>query len=270
MSNINQLRKFIQATDAIIEPARRHTWTRPTNEQYFAFLQRSVVVRQWEALHALAVLSDSDSAHFGVTLLRPAYEELIWIEYLVANSKDANRIVLLWAQKTISDSVTEQAQYLGGNVVRKLGWSKREVGANRRAANTIKAELATVGKRLGWPGTRIPPSFKWVSKQVGRANEYNFIYHATSSYVHFSPHELMRRVWGQHGTVSVSSSHFADYWAEFAAYWAIRTFVETLAALSDTLLADSREVDDAMLGIIEELRPVPIITPEELQPWPEP
>ena len=269
MSNIDQLRRLLTAMREIVEPASQHAWTRPTDEQYFAFLQRAIVVRQWEALHAIVALSDKQSTHFGVTFLRPAYEELIWLEYLLANPKEANQIVILWARKSVAESVTQQAQHLGATVARKIGWSKREVAAQKSALTAINSQLSTIGRRIGWTGG-IPPSFRWVSNQVGRADEYKFIYHATSSYVHFSPHELLRRVWGKHGTVSVSSTHFAEYWEEFAAYWAIHTFVRVVAALGDSLLDLATDVDDTVLDIIEQLQPVPIIIPDELRPWPEP
>lgn len=101
-----------------------------------------------------------------------------------------------------------------------------------------------------------------------------YLYHATSSYVHFSPHELLRRVWGQHGTVSVGSSRFAHHWEEFSAYWSMHTFIRILSAVDLSLLegltALSNDVNEAVLEIIAELLPVPIVTTTELEPWHEP
>ena len=77
MSNLAQLRRLLDIMQPIVEPTKSHDWTGPSEDQYFAFLQRAVVVRQWEALHAINALADNQSGHFGVTFLRPAYEELV-------------------------------------------------------------------------------------------------------------------------------------------------------------------------------------------------
>ena len=226
------------------------------------------MVRQWEALHAIVALSDKQYAHFGVPLLRPAYEELIWLEYLLAIPEEANQVVLLLAMRTVAKSVTQPSDHLGITVAKNIGWTQQEVAAHKRALTEVNAKLKTIGKRIEWK-SGIPPSFFWISNRVGRKNEYGFLYHATLSYVHFSPHELFRRVWGRHGAISVGSSNFAHYWEEFVAYWSINTFVQMLATVDESLFEGDHEVNKTVLQIIQELELVPIITPSELQPWTE-
>ena len=273
MSNLAQLRRLLDIMQPIVEPTKSHDWTGPSEDQCFAFLQRAVVVRQWEALHAINALADNQSSHYGVTFLRPAYEELIWLEYLLSIPDDANRLVLLLAVRAVAESVTRQADYLGATVTRNIGWMRQEIAAHKRKLTEINAELQAIGRRLGW-NDRVPPSFAWLSRRVGKSDEYHYLYHATSSYVHFSPHELLRRVWGQHGTVSVGSSSFAHHWEEFSAYWSMHTFVRILSTVDSSLLegltALSDDVNEAVLQIIAELRPIPIVTTIELEPWLEP
>ena len=273
MSNLVQLRRLLDTMQPIVEPTKTHEWTGPSEDQSFAFLQRAVVVRQWEALHAISALADNQSGHFGVTFLRPAYEELVWLEYLLSIPDDANRLVLLLAVRAVGESVTRQENYLGATVARNIGWTRQEVAAHRCKLTEINAELRAIGQRLGWNGP-VLPSFEWLSRCVGKSDEYRYLYHATSSYVHFSPHELLRRVWGEHGTVSVGSSSFAHHWEEFSAYWSMHTFVRVLATVDPSLLEGlgslSDDVNEAVLEIIAELREVPIVTTTELEPWLEP
>ena len=273
MSNLAQLRRLLDTMRPIIEPTKSHEWTGPSEDQYLAFLQRAVVIRQWEALHAISALADNQSGHFGVTFLRPAYEELVWLEYLLSVPDDANRLVLLLAVRALAQSVTRQADHLGATVARNIGWTRQEIAAHRRKLTEINAELQAIGQRLGW-NDRVPPSFAWLSGRVGKRDEYRYLYHATSSYVHFSPHELLRRVWGQHGTVSVGSSSFALHWEEFSAYWSMHTFIRILSTVDWSLLegftALSEDVNEAVLQNLAELRPIPIVTTIELEPWLEP
>ena len=172
MSNLAQLRRLLDLMQPIVEPTKSHDWTGPSDDQYFAFLQRAVVVRQWEALHAISALADNQSGHFGVAFLRPAYEELVWLEYLLSVPDDANRLVLLLTVRAVAQSVvTRQADHLGATVARNLGWTLQEIAAHRRKLTEVNAELQAIGQRLGW-SDRVLPTFDWLSRRVGKSDEY--------------------------------------------------------------------------------------------------
>lgn len=270
MSNIDQLKELLLVLPELIEPAREYKWKGPSSEQFYAFLQRAIIVRQSEAMQALGALVDADQGHFGVVLLRPAYEELVWLEYLITIPLEAPEISRLLGSIGVSKSVNNQAEYLGMPVMNDLGWNQQKISKFSRSQPELMEELRVIGKRLNWKKT--PPTFWWLSDKVGRRDEYKFIYHATSSFVHFSPHELYRRVWGNYGNVSIKSSNFREYWQDFAAYWIINIFIQTSVQVGE-LLADDSETESngqRILGIIEGLHPVPIITPSEVEAWDEP
>lgn len=268
MSNVDQLRRMLTVLQSSIDPAKSYTWSGASRNQAFEMSKRAAVIRQWEALHAIIKLADAGHGHFGVPFLRPAYEELIWFKYLLSVPKESSSIVTAMAATGVAKSVNQQAEYLGADVMCEIGWTGRSLAKYQRAYTGENKRLKIVGKRLGWPKT--PPTFKWLSTTVGKEDEYGYIYHATSSFVHFSPHELLRRVWGHYGNVTIESSHFAKYWEEFAAYWAIHTFVQLISALGDVFPAEATEGDEALLEIIGELTPVPIVTMSELEGWPDP
>jgi len=48
---------------------------------------------------------------------------------------------------------------------------------------------------------------------------YEFLYHASSRVVHFSVPELMRRIWGRPGEMTIASNLYEKYWADFSLYW---------------------------------------------------
>jgi hypothetical protein len=51
---------------------------------------------------------------------------------------------------------------------------------------------------------------------------YEFVYHATSATVHFSPIQLMRGVWGVPGEVRVDLTPVEARLADFGLYWGMR------------------------------------------------
>jgi hypothetical protein len=268
LSNLDQLKRLIKELAPRMEPLKKHEWTGPTEDEIFGLIQRAALVRQWDALHAQIALSDAGHGAFGVSLLRPSYEELIWIEYLFTVKGDASRILRLLAAGGAAKSVTQQAEYLGPDVSLRLGWVPEHVAFHAANTEAVAEELKDLKGKLGWD--KSPPTFKWVSKAAGREKEYNFLYHGTSSFVHFSTHELMRRIWGNKGKVTITSGTFAGYWEEFAAYWAVRTFINLLVA-SDVWLQEEDEDEEPteMMDIAEKLTPIPIVTREELFAWPE-
>jgi hypothetical protein len=110
---------------------------------------------------------------------------------------------------------------------------------------------------------------KMLSRKVGREREYNFLYHGTSRFVHFSTHEIFRRAWGRKGEVSIGSNSFAQYWQDFALCWSLRLFLALVVRCQDVLTdADfSSEKIASLSAELEEIGVVPIITAEELSSW---
>ena len=111
----------------------------------------------------------------------------------------------------------------------------------------IHRSLRRLARELDWPqregrGARLP-SIKWVAKQTGELETYEFIYHATSRFVHFSITELLRRAWGNPGTISINSEQFQDYWGHFALYWGLKLFINTAVAITPHLCINA-EIDE--------------------------
>jgi hypothetical protein len=97
------------------------------------------------------------------------------------------------------------------------------------------------------------------------------LYHGTSRYVHFSTQEILRRVWGKKGEVTISSRAFQRYWIDFAISWGSRLFLDLLTVCVDDLagLNEDRmfEITEAQKLLPRFALKVPIITANELKSW---
>lgn len=127
------------------------------------------------------------------------------------------------------------------------------------------SELKDIGNNLGWRNGE-PPGAAALARLTQNEKEYKFIYHATSRYVHFSTHELGRRVWGRQGSVIIGSDKFSHYWSDFALYWGFRIFIYVSTIFIDLWPDDSAQLD-GVLKEIQQMYPMPIITAEELESW---
>jgi len=255
-----------------IDKISSYEWCGSTELERFEFVKRAAVVRQFEAAKASMLLVESGHAAIGVSMLRPAFEELVWIHYLSSIGSQANDLVRLLTAKELRETFDAQNDYLGQRTMRELGFTKRLCLAINKNVKDPHVRLKEFGQASGWRQGSVQPSMSFVCDKVQRTSQYRYIYQATSRSVHFSPYELQRRVWGEYGRVSIGSNNFEGYWSEFLLSWAFRFLIETLifAGFTDEIEARQREGTDEMIRVIEGLRPVQILTAEELAAWDEP
>jgi hypothetical protein len=263
------LDKWLKLMSPVLSPFRKYTWSGQTRDHIWEILRRGIIVRQHEALSSLVEMCRANFGHFGVTFLRPAFEELVWIEYVYMHSEVAVELIGLIVSHEIADSLNAQNDYMGARAMMEGGFTQRFVKVRTAQDRTGQARLREFGRKLGWSDRALLPSIQFLSKKVKREKDYTFLYHATSRFVHFSTAEILRRVWGQQGSVSVGSASFSDYWEKFAVSWGFRVFVDLLIACEDLLpdagIPDSDEFMDLFRGFLK----VPIITMDELRGWPE-
>jgi hypothetical protein len=248
------------------ESVSTYTWDGNDDDQYWEFFKRSIIKRQFEALNTIIHLAETKRGHFGVTLLRPAYEEMLWGTYLEQHKDLAPKIALLLSRREVNDTIEAQNQFLGAKAMQNHGFTQKRVKMMQAAFRPSLTELRTIGKRLGWRNDE-PPGAAALARWTGHEKEYNFIYHATSRYVHFSTHELGRRVWGERGSVTIGSDQFSSYWSDFALYWSFRIYIYVSEVFPDLWLNENNPALEGMLDEIKAMYPVPIITASELESW---
>lgn len=272
-SRLDELRK--QVTTALhsfkpaVAEASAFAW-HPTDGLRSIF-PRAALCRQYESLEAIVDLTSAQRSHAGVPLLRPACEELLWLRYLnTLCAEHVEAILVYMTQDEYLASIRAQEQYAGRTVMRNMGLAPH-LDHLERTSQERSANMSTLGKLLNWPRRNIKegtlPSMRFVAKATDNLKLYQFLYHATSRFVHFSGAELCRRAWGGPGNMSVSSQHFHDYWGAFSLFWGLRVFIQTTlqCPACDYGLVDDGE---ALLNAIDALGgAIPIVTAEELK-WP--
>ena len=234
-----------------------------------------MLIRQYECLESIVHLVQNDRGYAGVSLLRPACEELIWAKYLThLDDGDANDLLLYLVRKEMFDTLKAQDDHIGRTRTKELGLL-HQLDRATKAQPVTRSKLSSLGRKLGWDERPVdagmPPSTHFVAKKTGMTSLYNFLFHASSRYVHFSSSELLRRAWGTPEDITIRSIDFADYWSAFALAWDLKLLSDTYLVLHESLVADG-VVDPDIDGTtiisaykeVAEFGFVPIITPEEL------
>lgn len=276
MSRKDELRlavaEILQALGPAVERISKLKWS--ASDGTLPIIRSAMLRRQYECLSVAVDLVDKSQGFAAVALLRPACEEFLWAKYLASlKPGDAENLLILMGQRELRDSLAAQDSHTGCSVSDDLGLTQYVV-RHKASAKALNARTKALGTKLGWEKRTIEgaklPSVAFVAKAVGETPIYQFLYHTSSRYVHFSPAELLRRAWARTGNVTVSSMHFTDYWGSFVLYWSVYLISNTFPVLFE--LGDEIHLDDsidenkliAAARRIGEHGAVPIITAEEL------
>jgi len=229
--------------------------------------------RQHDALVAILILVKNDRGEAAVPLLRPACEELFWLQYLAQIPEHhAHRLVIVTAMTELHRSLIAQKAFSSDEVMDYFGFTP-VLKARERDADKVRSELKHLGKELGWPDRTVRegdrPSVYWIAKQTDNVGTYNFLYSATSRYVHFSPYELMRRAHGVGTQIYINANLLRRYWSSFALVWAMRLFFNTLKVCHERFSPFPIEkFDPDAIGPkvqrFSEFGVMPLLTPMEL------
>jgi hypothetical protein len=267
------VKEFLLVTTPITDHISHIEWKE--SDGLVPVIFRAVLKRQCESLSSVVEMSGTERGYSAVSLLRPACEELIWIRYLKhIGLKDANELLRLMAVTEVGKTLGAQLEFVGPETMKSLGFTPTFL--SEQSASVLEAEkrLKVLDRRLNWRSKKKGqiPSVFFLAKATNNLELYKFLYHSTSKFVHFSVHELMRRVWGRPGALSISSDTYAKYWTAFSLRWGLHLYLETLVEALDWIepetgpdLSEARLMETA--EVIRKFGMVPIITAEELR-WP--
>jgi len=276
MSKNDELRSAVadtlQAVSGLVEGASKLSWS--PADGMLPLIRSAILRRQYECLSVAVDLVDKSQGFAAVALLRPACEEFLWAKYLVSLLRpDAEQLLVLMGRKEISDSLKAQDNHAGRTVSESLGLAGY-IKQSEASSKHINAQIKALGVKLKWEKRTVEasklPSVAFIAKAVGETSLYRFLYHASSRYVHFSPAELLRRAWGRIGDVTVSSTHFTDYWGAFVMYWGVYLMASTFPVVCE--LGEEQGAEGALDSekLLEAAKrigdhgAIPIVTSEEL------
>jgi len=169
-----------------------------------------------------------DHGFFVTSTLRGICEDLIVLSFLTPLSPgDRNEVVSLLMAKNVADGIVAQSTFFKS----MRPWQPVLQPPSKTSSDT-EARLRTLAKTLGWTGKQPWPTVWFMAKAASLAPLYSFIYAATSKWVHFSPHVLLRMGWGGTSDAvgddtewSFTTSNFTQYNVEFNQVYALMLFL---------------------------------------------
>jgi hypothetical protein len=272
-SLVTSVRSFLTQATPAVESMSDVQWN--GQDGFLPIIVRAMVRRQHDALAAIVDLCIHERGYAAAPMLRPSCEELIWLKYLAGIDKTAAEwIVSYLTIRDLNQSLRVERKFSGKRTFRTLGFPDDLINRSERHHKTVARDINPIGAQLNWPinkhGDHQIPGVKWLAEKTDMLRDYEYLYHATSRFVHFSTHELLRRAWATPPVVSVRSTHFHDYWAAFCLWWGLILYLKTLDTSLEFLGDEFSGIEldsDVIQSVAETLSDfghVPIVTAEEL------
>jgi hypothetical protein len=165
---------------------------------------------------------------------------------------------------SVFESVTKQGQFFGRYRPAQpiLTARDRAVDSGEKRLEELRSENVALWAKHRWKLNKYSymPSVRLMAETANLLDLYDYIYAATSRWVHFSPRTLLRMGWGdilergsrklkEGGAVSFTTKNFTQYYQEFNEFYGSFLFL----TLTDQLGPELNLPPEAK-GILEEVR----------------
>lgn len=230
----------------------------------FRCIVRAALVKSFEfAVHAQ---EEHAEPFFITSTLRGVCEDVIVLSFL-AGLSDRDEIVIAMNAINLAESLNRQTAFFKDRPWQPI------VREKPGHYDSCLAQMRTIAERHGWDRKRFP-TVQYMADACQLRPVYDFMYSATSQWVHCSPHILLRMGWGGQGEVpncdtrwTFSTKQFRQYYNDFNRIYSVFLLLLLCKAFeSEVEQADEvRELCASLTTALnKELRWPELVTHEEL------
>jgi hypothetical protein len=250
-----------------LDPVVRRCATGKVNEDgAFLLCARAAFAKNYEVNRFLQSKEAEANAFAVTSALRGVCEDIIVQKWLGTFSKrDRDEAVGLLMMKNLLEFMQEQTAFFNKYRPSQPILEAKDVNAE---IHGLKQRLRAFRKSYTWKKHREWPSIREMAEATEMLPLYDFLYAGTTSFVHFSPNNLIRMgkvVSGER--MAFSASNFAGYYNAFNRFYGLFLFV-TFCTTFAKLLGCTDElrphVEKLMHHIDEQLRWPELVTMEEM------
>jgi Family of unknown function (DUF5677) len=241
-----------------------------TTDGLFRCVVRAAMVKATEFAKTAGIAQAEP--FFLTATLRGICEDLIVLSF-ISGFDDRDEIVHALNENNVAEALRRQRVFF----IAERPWQPVITDVDGHLEK-VAANLKDIAKRHGWKRRGQPtfPTVREMAKQRGLLPLYEFMYAATSQWVHCTPHLLLRMGWsnGQTGRTvsdetnwSFSTKHFKKYYAEFNRVYSAYLLTLLLRQFLDDF-EQKQEVSELLDKLVIELNGIirwpELVTHEEL------
>lgn len=192
------------------------------NQNLFDEIAKATIVKSFE-FNLCITEKGNNRLFFMIPTLRGICEEYI-VERFIFNSFNSDRssVILLWIEYQRLKSSIAQWQYFAiANPSQFLYYQDSFPNDLKKKEKIIKEIFENKFPKIKASPF---PSVYFMAEQSGLLELYNYLYHATSTFVHFHPGNLLRMGWGDLPHFQFSTTHFEKYYNYFIVFYSATLF----------------------------------------------
>ena len=241
---------------------------------FYVLAVRAALAKNFEINRFLRSREAADNAFAVTSALRGVCEDIICLKWFgTFTQRDRDEAVGVLMMKNVLEFMQQQTAFFTKYRPSQPILEAKDVNAE---IHGLKQRLRGLRKTYKWKKHREWPSIREMAEVTDLLPLYDFVYAGTTSFVHFSPNNLIRMgrivpaggTGGAAGEKMVFSAHnFSDYYNDFNRFYGLFlfiTFCTTFAATLGARDAIQPHVEKLMRHIDEELRWPELVTMEEM------
>jgi hypothetical protein len=166
----------------------------------------------------------NEYSFYFLSFLRGLCEDLISLKFISSfKSEDRNKLMIIYHQYLQYSSVNAQQDFFDKEKITQSILRNDDVNL----IPALQNELKKFWNEKGYNKDKIFPSVEHMAVDSKLKRLYDFLYHATSRTVHFSPNVLLRTGWFEkNGPITFSPKHFSNYYESFILYHGSYLFIQ--------------------------------------------
>src|SRR4051812_34307194 len=259
-----------QVLDSIETPIRRCAIGHVKTDGFYLLATRSALAKTFEINRFLRTREAADNAFAVTSALRGVCEDIIVLKWLGTFSKrDRDEAVGILMMKNVLEFMQQQTAFFTKYRPSQPILEAKDVNAE---IHGLKQRLRGFRKNYKWKKHREWPSIREMAEATDLLPLYDFVYAGTSSFVHFSPNNLIRM--GKIVPASAdgermvfSPANFSEYYNDFNRFYGLFLFITFCTTFASTLgCRDGIQpaIEQLMRHLDEELRWPELVTMEEM------
>ncbi len=219
----NDLQPIFDSLTAYFKDFSRDKLSRQDLNVMFELILKATVIKSYEFCNA--TIQSRDNTFFMLPALRGICEEYITEKFIFDkfSNDERNFMIMAWQHHGLLKSSIAQWEYFKVNKPSQRLYYDESFP---KKLKSLESELKEILKGK-FPNSNFKsplPSVYYMAKETGTLELYNYLYHATSTFVHFHPQNLFRMSWGNAPNMSFSTKHFEHYYNYFMTYYAAQLF----------------------------------------------
>lgn len=191
------------------------------NPDFYKIVLRAALAKSYDFNSYVAGLRSSSHSFYHTATLRGICEDLIVLKAIHGiPTADRSELITHLQRADIHESVKNQTKFFETNRPEQPVLTRKDAEKLWQDAN---AKALAIYDKHGYVKKGRRPTIRQLAIRANLADVYDFFYSATSKWVHFGPHILMRMGWSSEKSVEAiytfSTKHFSDYYAKFNAIY---------------------------------------------------